>query len=135
WRAFWRDNRRHGQELRSHRPHRHRRFGPRPAPSVGRGGTPRSHNHPRRRLSANVECSDTAQSLQDLHPATTLVTVVSKTFPTQETMANATAAREWLRASLGPGGDQHLLAVSANPEAVAKFGVSPERLFAFRDWV
>jgi glucose-6-phosphate isomerase len=87
------------------------------------------------RFAANVDGSEIAQALAGLHPATTLVTVVSKTFTTQETMANANAARDWLRAALGPDGDQHLLAVSANPRAVAEFGVQPERLFAFRDWV
>jgi glucose-6-phosphate isomerase len=87
------------------------------------------------RFAANVDGSEIAQALQGLDPATTLVTVVSKTFTTQETMANAGAARDWLRAALGPDGDRHLLAVSANPAAVADFGVSPDRLFAFRDWV
>ena len=87
------------------------------------------------RFAANVDGSEIAQALTGLDPATTLVTVVSKTFTTQETMANAAAARDWLRAALGPDGDQHLLAVSANPQAVAAFGVSPDRLFAFRDWV
>jgi glucose-6-phosphate isomerase len=87
------------------------------------------------RFAANVDGSDIAQALQGLDPATTLVTVVSKTFTTQETMANAKAAREWLRAALGPEGDRHLLAVSAHPDAVADFGIGPDRLFPFRDWV
>jgi glucose-6-phosphate isomerase len=87
------------------------------------------------RFAANVDGSDIAAALHGLEPAETLVVAVSKTFTTQETMANALAARDWLRGALGPGGDAHLVAVSANPEAVAAFGVSPERLFAFRDWV
>jgi glucose-6-phosphate isomerase len=87
------------------------------------------------RFAANVDGSEIAQALEGLDPETTLVTVVSKTFTTQETMANGRAARDWLRAVLGPKGDQHLLAVSANPRAVAEFGVSEDRLFAFRDWV
>jgi glucose-6-phosphate isomerase len=87
------------------------------------------------RFAGNVDGSEIAAALEGLDPAETLVTVVSKTFTTQETMANAEAARAWLRAALGAGGDAHLLAVSANPEAVAAFGVSPDRLFAFRDWV
>jgi glucose-6-phosphate isomerase len=87
------------------------------------------------RFAANVDGSDIAQALDGLDPATTLVTVVSKTFTTQETMANAGAAREWLRARLGAEGDKHLLAVSANPKAVADFGIEAERLFPFRDWV
>jgi glucose-6-phosphate isomerase len=86
-------------------------------------------------FAANVDGSDIAAALHGLDPAETLVVAVSKTFTTQETMANALAARDWLRGALGPGGDAHLVAVSANPEAVAAFGVSPERLFAFRDWV
>jgi glucose-6-phosphate isomerase len=87
------------------------------------------------RFAANVDGSDIAAALQGLDPATTLITVVSKTFTTQETMANAQAARAWLRDALGPEGDAHLLAVSANPAAVAAFGVGEARLFAFRDWV
>jgi glucose-6-phosphate isomerase len=87
------------------------------------------------RFAANVDGSEIAQALAGLDPATTLVTVVSKTFTTQETMANGRAARDWLRGALGPAGDRHLLAVSANPRAVAEFGVSDDRLFAFRDWV
>jgi glucose-6-phosphate isomerase len=87
------------------------------------------------RFAANVDGSDIAATLEGLDPAQTLVVAVSKTFTTQETLANALAARAWLRAALGPAGDRHLVAVSANPEAVAAFGVSPERLFAFRDWV
>jgi glucose-6-phosphate isomerase len=87
------------------------------------------------RFASNVDGSDIALALEGLNPAETLVTVVSKTFTTQETMANAEAARAWLRAALGPDGDRHLLAVSANPEAVAAFGVPSEQLFGFRDWV
>ena len=87
------------------------------------------------RFAANVDGSEIAAALEGLDPAQTLVTVVSKTFTTQETLANALAARAWLRAALGPAGDAHLLAVSANPQAVADFGVGADRLFAFRDWV
>jgi glucose-6-phosphate isomerase len=87
------------------------------------------------RFASNIDGSDIAMALHGLDPAETLVTVVSKTFTTQETMANAQAARAWLRAALGPAGDRHLLAVSANPEAVAAFGVSPDQLFGFGDWV
>ena len=87
------------------------------------------------RFAANVDGSEIAAALHGLDPAETLIVAVSKTFTTQETMANAMAARDWLRAALGPAGDSQLVAVSANPEAVAAFGVAPERLFAFRDWV
>ena len=87
------------------------------------------------RFAANVDGSEIAAALEGLDPAETLVGVVSKTFTTQETMANAIAARDWLRAALGEAGDAHLFAVSAAPEAAAVFGIGPERVFAFRDWV
>ena len=87
------------------------------------------------RFASNVDGSDLAAALDGLDPEQTLVTLVSKTFTTQETVTNGEAARAWLRAAMGKAGDAHLLAVSANPEAVAAFGVAPERLFAFRDWV
>ena len=87
------------------------------------------------RFAANVDGSEIAAALEGLDPAETLVGIVSKTFTTQETMANATAARDWLRATLGEKGDAHLFAVSAAPDAAAKFGIGPERVFAFRDWV
>jgi glucose-6-phosphate isomerase len=87
------------------------------------------------RFAANVDGSEIAAALAGLDPAETLVVVVSKTFTTQETMANAQAARAWLRAALGEASDAHLVAVSAAPETATAFGVPHERVFAFRDWV
>lgn len=87
------------------------------------------------RFVANVDGADFAVQSADLDPATTLVVAVSKTFTTLETLANATAARDWLRASLGDAGDSQLVAVSANPKAAMEFGVAEDRIFAFWDWV
>ncbi len=87
------------------------------------------------RFAGNVDGHEIAQALHGLDPAETLVVAVSKTFTTQETMANATAARDWLRSALGPGGDAHLIAVSAAPGAAQAFGVASDRIFAFADWV
>jgi glucose-6-phosphate isomerase len=87
------------------------------------------------RFAGNVDGAEIAQALSGLDPAQTLVVAVSKTFTTQETMANATAARDWLRAALGADADRQLVAVSAAPEAAEAFGVPRERVFAFRDWV
>jgi glucose-6-phosphate isomerase len=88
------------------------------------------------RFAANVDPSEAAAAMAGLDPATTLVVVVSKTFTTQETLANAGFAREWLRAALGEeGAKAHLVAVSAAPERAAAFGVDPDRVFAFWDWV
>ncbi len=87
------------------------------------------------RFAANVDPSEMALALAGLDPAETLVVVVSKTFTTQETLANAQVARTWLRAALGPGGDAQLVAVSAAPQVAQAFGVPPEQVFAFWDWV
>ncbi|MBA4012425.1 MAG: glucose-6-phosphate isomerase [Phenylobacterium sp.] len=87
------------------------------------------------RFAANVDPADMALALDGLDPARTLVVVVSKTFTTQETIANATVARAWLRAALGQAGDAHLLAVSAAPAVAQAFGVPADQIFGFRDWV
>ncbi|THD60436.1 glucose-6-phosphate isomerase [Phenylobacterium sp.] len=87
------------------------------------------------RYVANVDPADLAFALHGLDPAETLVVVVSKTFTTQETMTNAKAARDWLRAALGPAGDAHLVAVSAALKETAAFGVPDEHVFGFGDWV
>jgi glucose-6-phosphate isomerase len=87
------------------------------------------------RFAANVDGAEIAAALAGLEPAETLVIAVSKTFTTEETMANARAARAWLSEALGEGASQHLAAVSANIEAARGFGVAPDRIFAFWDWV
>jgi glucose-6-phosphate isomerase len=77
------------------------------------------------------------QTLAGLDAARTLVVVSSKTFTTQETLTLATTAREWLVASgiseaaIG----KHLAAVSAATDKTSAFGISPERVFGFWDWV
>ncbi len=87
------------------------------------------------RFAANVDPADIALALDGLDPAQTLVVVVSKTFTTQETIANAEVARAWLRGALGAAGDSHLLAVSASPAVAQAFGVPADQIFGFRDWV
>ena len=88
------------------------------------------------RFAANVDGFEIEQALHGLDPETTLVVAVSKTFTTQETLANAEAARDWLRASLGEeGARSHFAAVSAAPDKAAAFGVDPDKVFAFWDWV
>jgi glucose-6-phosphate isomerase len=85
---------------------------------------------------ANVDGHAWTEMQAKLDPARTLVLVASKTFTTQETMANAALARDWLRASLGDAGaSQHMAALSTNLAATSSFGIAPERVFGFRDWV
>jgi len=86
------------------------------------------------RFVANIDPRDMAEALTGLDPETTLVVVVSKTFTTQETLANAEAAKAWLAASLpAEGMTKHFIGVTAAPEKAAAFGCG--RTFAFRDWV
>jgi glucose-6-phosphate isomerase len=86
------------------------------------------------RFVANIDPRDMAEALTGLNPETTLVVVVSKTFTTQETLANAEAAKAWLAASLpAEGMTKHFIGVTAAPDKAAAFGCG--RTFAFRDWV
>jgi glucose-6-phosphate isomerase len=88
------------------------------------------------RFAANVDGAEIAQALAGLDPETTLVVAVSKTFTTLETLANAEAARDWLRATLGEdGARRHFAVVSAAPDKAVAFGVDADRVFAFWDWV
>ncbi|MGZ3306865.1 MAG: glucose-6-phosphate isomerase, partial [Asticcacaulis sp.] len=88
------------------------------------------------RFVANVDGSELALALAGLDPAETLVIAVSKTFTTQETLANFLAARDWLVAALGEGGAKaHMAAVSAAPDKTGAYGIAPDRVFGFKDWV
>jgi glucose-6-phosphate isomerase len=77
------------------------------------------------RFAANVDPHDLARALEGAAPDSTLFVIASKTFTTQETMANAEAARRW--------GGKHFYAVSANVEAAKKFGVT--EVLPMWDWV
>jgi glucose-6-phosphate isomerase len=90
------------------------------------------------RFVSNVDATDFAEATRDLDPAETLFIVASKTFTTQETMTNARTARAWLLQGLG--GNQaavarHFVAVSTNEAEVTKFGIDPQNMFGFWDWV
>ena len=86
------------------------------------------------RFVANIDPRDMGEALAGLDPATTLVVVVSKTFTTQETLANADLAKAWLAESLSPKRMvRHLVGVTAAPEKAEAWGCG--RTFGFRDWV
>ena len=88
------------------------------------------------RFVANIDGAEFALTTADLDPTETLVIVVSKTFTTQETLTNATAARAWLVEALGEtGANQHLAAISTALDKTAAFGVADDRVFGFWDWV
>ena len=85
---------------------------------------------------SNVDGAHLHAALAHADPASTLFIVSSKTFTTQETLANANAARDWLTARLAPGAvPKHFVAVSAAVEKAGAFGIAPENVFGFWDWV
>lgn len=82
---------------------------------------------------SNVDGHDLAPVLRRLDPATTLFVIASKTFTTQETMANAHAARAWFVARGGTDTAKHFVATTTNVKAAAEFGITTT--FGFWDWV
>jgi glucose-6-phosphate isomerase len=92
---------------------------------------------PRLHFVSNVDGADIGQTLKRLDPASTLFIVASKTFTTQETMINARTAREWFLAAASDQAHvaKHFVAVSTNEAEVRRFGIAPEQMFGFWDWV
>ncbi len=91
---------------------------------------------PRMHFVSNVDGADLADTLAGLDIARTLFIVSSKTFTTQETMANAASARARVVAALGEAAvAAHFAAVSTRLDKVAAFGIDPARVFGFWDWV
>ena len=97
----------------------------------------RHSDGPRTHFVSNVDGEHLSSTLQGLAPSRTLFVVASKTFSTVETMTNARAARRWLVGALGDDSAvaRHFVAASTNRAAVVEFGVAPDNMFAFRDWV
>lgn len=86
---------------------------------------------------SNVDGTHLAETMKKVPIATTLFLIASKTFTTQETMANAYSARQMF---LEVAGDEqhikkHFIALSTNTEKVVEFGIDPENMFVFWDWV
>ncbi len=85
---------------------------------------------------SNVDGHDITSTLESLSPETTLFIVASKTFTTEETMLNASVAKQWLlRAAPVDAVARHFIALSTNKNDVLKFGILEENMFPFRDWV
>ncbi|MGB3075604.1 MAG: glucose-6-phosphate isomerase [Chitinophagales bacterium] len=86
---------------------------------------------------SNVDATHIAETLKKVTPDETLFLIASKTFTTQETMTNAHTARDWF---LHQAMDKshvalHFAALSTNEKEVVKFGIAPENMFEFWDWV
>ncbi len=117
--------------------------------SVGIGGSAlgpvlaldalRERAHPRLQVHflSNVDPRAWTDLQPRLDPTTTLVVIASKSWKTIETALNASAVREWLLAAgIGQAGlRHHLVGVSANVEGAVAFGLAPEGVFPFWDWV
>ena len=86
---------------------------------------------------SNVDGSHIAEVLKKADPETTLFFIASKTFTTQETMTNAHTARTWFLefAREEKAVAKHFVALSTNAKSVTEFGIDPNNMFAFWDWV
>ncbi|HXF63368.1 MAG TPA: glucose-6-phosphate isomerase [Caldilineaceae bacterium] len=104
---------------------------------VTRALTPYGSPHLRVHFVSNVDGTDLVETLKRVEPATTLFLVASKTFTTQETMTNAHSARAWLLAAAADESAiaKHFVALSTNEQAVRSFGIDPDNMFEFWDWV
>jgi glucose-6-phosphate isomerase len=86
---------------------------------------------------SNIDGTHISETLARLNPETVLFMIASKTFTTQETMTNAHTARDWF---LQKAGDprhvaRHFVAISTNQRDVEAFGIHPDNMFVFWDWV
>ena len=98
----------------------------------------RQFAHPRLTMHfvSNVDGHDMDAALSRVNPETTLFIIASKTFTTAETMMNANTARAWfLKHAPEDALAKHFVAVSTNVEAIKKFGIDPDNMFPFWDWV
>ncbi|MGH6923332.1 MAG: glucose-6-phosphate isomerase [Propylenella sp.] len=91
---------------------------------------------PKLHFVSNVDGAHLSDTLSGLDAERTLLLVASKTFTTSETMTNAASARAWLSYRLGEEAvGEHFAAISTNLDKVAAFGIRPDRVFGFWDWV
>lgn len=86
---------------------------------------------------SNIDGTHLAETLKNLNPETTLFMIASKTFTTQETMTNASSAKDWFLKSAIDSNlvKKHFVAISTNRKGVEDFGIDPENMFVFWDWV
>ncbi len=94
-------------------------------------------NHLNLHFVSNVDGTHIAEVLKKVKADTTLFLIASKTFTTQETMANAHTARNWFLMEDATENDiaKHFVALSTNEKAVAEFGIDTNNMFEFWDWV
>uniref|UniRef100_A0A915PLH2 Glucose-6-phosphate isomerase n=1 Tax=Setaria digitata TaxID=48799 RepID=A0A915PLH2_9BILA len=86
---------------------------------------------------SNIDGTHLAEVLKKIKPETTIFIIASKTFTTQETITNATSAKEWFlsKAQNPKAVAKHFVALSTNGPEVCKFGIDENNMFGFWDWV
>jgi glucose-6-phosphate isomerase len=86
---------------------------------------------------SNVDGTHVSEILKKVTADETLFIVASKSFTTQETMMNASTARDWFLAQGATQEDiaRHFIALSTNESGVKEFGIDPNNMFGFWDWV
>jgi len=86
---------------------------------------------------SNIDGTNVTRVLDKIKPETTLFLIASKTFTTQETMTNALTVRKWFLRSAKDERHikKHFAAISTNTKKVVEFGIDPENMFEFWDWV
>ena len=94
-------------------------------------------NHLNIHFVSNVDGTHISETFKKINPETTLFLIASKTFTTQETMANAFSARNWFLAEAKDMKHvaKHFVAMSTNQSEVEKFGIDAQNMFVFWDWV
>jgi glucose-6-phosphate isomerase len=96
----------------------------------------READGPEVRFVSNVDPAELDDALGGLDPETTLAVVASKTFTTQETMANAAAIHAWFTNTLGAESiAKHIVAATANTRGAVDWGLPECNVFAFGEWV
>ncbi|KAL0097622.1 glucose-6-phosphate isomerase [Phycomyces blakesleeanus] len=86
---------------------------------------------------SNIDGTHLAEVLKSINPETSLFIIASKTFTTQETITNATSAKEWFLQTAGDIAHvaKHFVALSTNTKDVTAFGIDAKNMFKFWDWV
>ncbi|KAF7720606.1 hypothetical protein EC973_006997 [Apophysomyces ossiformis] len=86
---------------------------------------------------SNIDGTHLAEVLKAVNPETTVFIIASKTFTTQETITNATSAKEWFLTAAKDASHvaKHFVALSTNTKEVSAFGIDPKNMFKFWDWV
>lgn len=86
---------------------------------------------------SNIDGTHLQKTLDKLDYETTLFIIASKTFTTQETITNATSAKNWLLERTGESTSvaKHFVALSTNSVKVSEFGIDTKNMFGFWDWV